>query len=120
MLTATPQPLRRQLPFQGRLGKPPLKGLAGVAVLDGVQLLNAKLRRRIAPEGFPAVRRIPFGMHQGEFARDFIKTRVLTAPLSRCGGSSALHETAVRRRGRLHPLNLSGALSRNKETGGHL
>ena len=34
----------------------------------------------------------------------------LPQPLSRCGGSSALHETAVRRRGRLHPLNLSGAL----------
>ena len=27
-----------------RPNKPPLKGLAGVAVLDGVQLLNAKLR----------------------------------------------------------------------------
>ena len=40
---------------------PPLKGLAGVAVLDGVQLLNAKLRWRIAPEGSGAVRRIPFG-----------------------------------------------------------
>ena len=48
--------------------KPPLRGLAGVAVLDGVQLLNAKLRRRIAPEGSGAVRRIPFEMHQGEFA----------------------------------------------------
>ena len=49
--------------------KPPLKGLAGVAVLDGVQLLNAKLRRRIAPEGSAAVRRIPIGMHQGEFVQ---------------------------------------------------
>ena len=27
-----------------RPNKPPLKGLAGVAVLDGVQLLHAKLR----------------------------------------------------------------------------
>ena len=27
-----------------RPNKPPLKGLAGVAVLDGVQPLNAKLR----------------------------------------------------------------------------
>ena len=43
---------------KGRI-KPPLKGLAGVAVLDGVQLLNAGLRRRIAPEGSGAVCRIP-------------------------------------------------------------
>ena len=50
----TPQPLRRQLPFQGRLGDSP--------------------------------------------------------PL--WSGSLTLHETAVRRRGRLHPLNLSGALCR--------
>ena len=38
-----------------------------------------------------------------------LKRGCLPQPLSRCGGSSALHETAVRRRGRLHPLN-QGAL----------
>ena len=36
--------------------------------------------RRIAPEGFPAVRRIPFKMHQGEFAE---------APLASPGGKLA-------------------------------
>ena len=55
-------------PPLGSRVQPPLEGLAGVAVLDGVQLLNAKRRRRIAPEGSGAVRRIPFGMHQGESA----------------------------------------------------
>ena len=44
------------------------------------------------------------------FAQGFLKPQVPTVPLSRCGGSSALHGTAVRRQGRLHPLNLLGAL----------
>ena len=63
----------------------------------------------VSPYGLPAP---PLGSREEhyEFARGFIKPQVPTAPLSRCGGSSALHETAVRRRGRLHPLNLSGAL----------
>ena len=38
------QPLRAASSPIGEPRKPPLKGLAGVAVLDGVQLLNAKLR----------------------------------------------------------------------------
>ena len=64
----TSQPLRAASSPIGEPRKPPLKGLAGVAVLDGVQPFHAKLRWRIAPEGSGAVRRIPFGMHQGEFA----------------------------------------------------
>ena len=55
---------------------------------NGVQLLNAKLRRRIAPEGFPAVRRIPFKMHQGES---------VPAPLASPGGKLAL-SAALRNR----------------------
>ena len=47
---------------------------------NGVQLLHTKLRRRIAPEGSGAVRRIPFGMHQGEF---------VPAPLASPGGKLA-------------------------------
>ena len=65
-LAGSEEPSSLPAPPLGSRVQPPLKGLAGVAVLDGVQLLNAKLRRRIAPEGSGAVRRIPIGMHQGE------------------------------------------------------
>ena len=63
--------LRGAPPPKGAARKAPLKGLAGVAVLDGVQPFHAKLRTAHIrePEGFPAVRRIPIGMHQGEFVQ---------------------------------------------------
>ena len=41
--------------------------------------------RRIAPEGFPAVRRIPIGMYQGEFAETLAAPFGGGAPRSESG-----------------------------------
>ena len=73
---------------------------------------KARLRGAARSHGYRKTKANPYNPERTlyGFALDFIKLWVLTAPLSRCGGSSALHETAVRRQGRLHPLNLSGAL----------
>ena len=59
--TPSVRPFGLPAPPPGSRVKPPLKGLAGVAVLDGVQLLNAKRRRaaRSVAEGF-AVKGIRF------------------------------------------------------------
>ena len=70
------QPLRPASSPIGEPRKPPLKGLAGVAVLDGVQLLNAGLRTahraggvRQAVTFLPRLGRIrtgPLGFPRGE------------------------------------------------------
>ena len=93
--------------------KPPLKGEEGRASAwrRGLRYAESNLKCTKAnphrPLGFPP------GEAKGDFTNSPGILRghnCLPQPLSRCGGSSALHETAVRRRGRLHPLNLSGAL----------
>ena len=79
-------------PFRGAFLAAPFGGSAATAA-KGVPLVilscyhSTNHTPSVSPYGLPA----PPSGSQGElyeFARDFIKTRVPAAPLSRCGGSS--------------------------------
>ena len=73
-----------QLPHRGAESNPPLKGLAGVAVLDGVQLLNAKLRTAHRAGGVSGGMQNTIMETQGEF---------VPAPLASPGGVAERSES---------------------------
>ena len=78
--TPSVSPFGLPAPPLGSQVQPPLKGLAGVAVLDGVQLLNAKLRTAHRAGGVSCGTQNTIMETQGEFVQS------LAAPL---GGSAA-------------------------------
>ena len=80
----TSQPLRAASSPIGEPRKPPLKGLAGVAVLDGVQLLNAKLRTAHRAGGVSGGTQNTIMETQGEF---------VPAPLASPGGVAERSES---------------------------
>ena len=107
-------PYRPSLPPLGevpRSGKGGAVGNFELLPFNKPHPLSQAVRPASSPTGEPR--------RHYEFAQDFIKTRVPTAPLSRCGGSSPFRGAwgicplglpAQLCMKRLHPLNLSGAL----------
>ena len=78
--TPSVRPFGLPAPPPGSQVQPPLKGLAGVAVLDGVQLLNAKLRTAHRAGGVSGGTQNTIMETQGEFAE---------TPLASPGGKLA-------------------------------